>query len=240
MPGWAVYMHDRLSVLFVVTVWRSARRARARLLPAGLALITVIPVTSCQRRAIQVYDIPKAASGQTEPLTTAGLVSPAPSAAAVSWTKPAGWQEQPLSEMRQGSFRAPGPDGASADISVVSFPGAAGGLESNLNRWRGQVELPPASDEELRQTAQPVNAGQVEGILVDYSSPPQSAKPSRILGAVFQTADRTWFVKLTGPPAFVETQKETFDQFLRSFRFPPAQSEGEQGLPGRPKSSNDR
>jgi hypothetical protein len=227
------------NVLSVVTVWKLTRRARARLLPVSLALITLIPATSCQRRTIQVYDIPKPASEQTE-LTTGGLVPPAPAAGAVSWTKPPNWQEQPLSEMRQGSFRAPGPDGASADISVVSFPGAAGGLESNLNRWRGQVELPPASDEELRQTAQPVNAGQVEGILVDYASPPQSAKPSRILGAVFQTPDRTWFVKMTGPPAFVETQKETFDQFVRSFRFPLAQSEGEQGRPGRPKSSNDQ
>jgi hypothetical protein len=201
-----------------------------------------MPAVSCQRRTIQVYEVPKSSSGQTE-LMAAGLVAPSPAPAeAVKWVRPANWQEQPLSEMRQGSFRASGPDGASADISVVSFPGAAGGLASNLNRWRGQVELPPASDEELRQTAQPVQAGQIEGILVDYASPPQSAKPSRILGAVLGTPDRTWFVKMTGPPAFVETQKETFGRFVQSFQFPQVLSEGEpgQGTPGRPKSSNDR
>jgi len=228
-------------LLFVVTVWKLTQQARARLLRAALVL-TLIPAASCQRRTIQVYEVPKPPSGQTE-LMAAGPVTPAPAASeAVKWTKPANWQEQPLSEMRQGSFRVPGPDGASADVSVVSFPGAAGGLASNLNRWRGQVELPPVSDEELRQATQPVNAGPVEGILVDYASPPQSAKPSRILGAVLETPDRTWFVKMTGPPAFIEMQKETFTQFVRSFEFPQAQSEGEQGqgAPGRPKSSNDQ
>jgi hypothetical protein len=234
MPGWAVYMYNLLSVL---TIWKLTRRARARLLRAALVL-SLIPAAGCQRRTIQVYEVPKPASGQTE-LVAADLAAPAP-AAAVKWTKPANWQEQPLSEMRQGSFRVPGPDGASADISVVSFPGTAGGLASNLNRWRGQVELPPVSDEELRQATQPVEAGQVEGILVDYASPPQSAKPSRILGAVLETPDRIWFVKMTGPPALVETQKETFTRFVRSFEFPQAQSEGEPGTPGRPKSSNDQ
>jgi hypothetical protein len=221
-------------LLFVVTIWKLTRHARARLLRAALVL-TLIPA-GCQRRTIQVYEVPKSPSDQIE-LTAAGLVAPAP-AAAVKWTKPANWQEQPLSEMRQGSFRVSGPDGASADISVVSFPGTAGGLASNLNRWRGQVGLPPVSDDELRQATEPVEAGQVEGLLVDYASPPQSAKSSRILGAVLETPDRTWFVKMMGPPAFVETQKETFTQFVRSLNFSPAQSEGEQGTPGRHKSSN--
>lgn len=225
----------------MVTVWKLTRSARARVAGAAFVLI-LVPAAGCERRAIQVYEVPKSPDSRTE-LTAAGLVPPAP-AAGVKWTRPANWQEQPLSEMRQGSFRVPGPDGASADVSVVSFPGTAGGLASNLNRWRGQVELPPASDDELRQASQSVEAGQVEGILVDYASPPQSAKPSRILGAVLETPDRTWFVKMTGPPGFVETQKETFNQFVRSFEFPQAQSEGEQGegqgAPGRPKSSNDR
>ena len=224
----------------MVTVWKLIRHARARLWRAALVLLLIPAAVGCQRRTIQVYEVPKSPGSQTE-LTAAGLVPPAP-AAGVKWIRPANWQEQPLSEMRQGSFRVPGPDGASADVSVVSFPGTAGGLASNLNRWRGQVELPPASDDELRQATQPVAAGQVEGILVDYASPPQSAKPSRILGAVLETPDRTWFVKMTGPPAFVEMQKETFNQFVRSFEFSQAQSEGEQGpgAPGRPKSSNEQ
>jgi hypothetical protein len=215
---------------------RAACRAPVSL-PTGVIALALASA-SCQRRTVQVYDVPKPAGAQSE-LMTAGLV-PSASSAPVSWTKPAAWQEQPLSEMRQGSFRAAGPDGTSADISVVSFPGVAGGLESNLNRWRGQVDLPPMSAEELQRTAQPFSAGQIQGIIVDYASPPGSAKASRILGAVIQTADRSWFVKMTGPPAFVETQKEIFDGFVRSFHFPPAQVEGEQVPPSRSKSSNDQ
>src|SRR4051794_33792772 len=216
----------------------SMRRARIPLVWGVLAL-TLTSMGGCQRRTVQVYDISKPAGRPAELMTASNLASPTPSAR-VSWTKPAAWQEQPPSEMRQGSFRVEGPDGVSADISVVSFPGTAGGLESNLNRWRGQVELPPVSAEELQQTAQTISAGRVQGITVDYTSPAQSAKPSRIRGAVFQTADRSCFVKMTGLPAFVKTQKETFDQFVRSFRFPPPQAKRKQAPPSRAKSSNDQ
>jgi len=217
------------------------RKAVRRGLPAALAGLAVLGAagTACQRRTVQVYEIPKQPGD-----AAAALVAARPDGQAtvtpVRWAKPAGWQAQPLSEMRQGSFRVEGPGDASADVSVVSFPGEAGGLVSNLNRWRGQVELPALSADELRQEARTVTAGPVQGILVDYASPPQSAKQSRILGAVFETADRSWFVKMTGPPALVESQKEIFAQFVRSFQFFPPAPERDTNPPGRPKSSNDQ
>ena len=233
-------MRTLLSLSYARRAWKHPFRATVPPLTWG-ALAVAVAVTACERRSIQVYEIPKPAGEQTELMAAANLAGPPP-AAAPSRTKPAAWKEQPLSEMRQGSFRAEGPDGANADVSVVSFPGTAGGVGSNLNRWRGQVELPPLPDEELQRTTEPVSAGPVQGLIVDYTSPPQSAKPSRILGAVLQTEDRSWFVKMMGPPAFVGAQKEIFEQFVRSFRFPTAQPEGdEQALPpGRPKSSNDQ
>lgn len=55
----------------------------------------------------------------------------------VTWTAPSSWTTKPLSAMRKGSFTVHGSDGAEADLSIISFPGDAGGVAENLNRWRG-------------------------------------------------------------------------------------------------------
>ncbi|HEY0789654.1 MAG TPA: hypothetical protein VGD78_01200 [Chthoniobacterales bacterium] len=216
----------------------------ARASAPALTIAALAPMTGCDRRSVQVYEVPKE-PGLNRTLM-AGMV-PVPASVPITWTKPAGWEEQAPGEMRQGSFLAHGPDNATADVSVTAFPGAAGGLESNLNRWRGQVGLPPLSGDELQQAARPITADRVPGLLVDYAAPDGSKEPSRILGAVFQTPEQAWFVKMTGPRAWLEAQQETFTAFVQSLRFRPAAPEPEGdgtnadvNLAGRPKSTNER
>jgi hypothetical protein len=219
------------------------RRLRALGRCAFGAALMVAALAGCDRRSVQVYEVPKEPGADRA--LVAGMV-PSPPSAPITWTKPAGWEEQAPSEMRQGSFLARGPDGATADVSVTAFPGTAGGLESNLNRWRGQVGLRALGEDELRQAARPITADQVRGILVDYPAPSGSKESSRILGAVFQTPEAAWFVKMTGPPALVEAQKESFAAFVQSLRFRVAAAEPETdgnadvNLAGRPKSTNER
>ena len=64
---------------------------------------------------------------------------------AVPWTVPAGWEEKPASGMRVASYGVKSPDGRSADISVVAMGGGAGGELENVNRWRDQIGLEPAT-----------------------------------------------------------------------------------------------
>ena len=167
--------------------------------PGLWMLLTVGMVTllaSCKNDKIEVYRIPKEGISVAMQSGSAGLVPPAPSTPA-QWTKPEGWSEQPLSEMRLGSFKAEGPNAASADISVIAFPGEAGGLLSNINRWRGQLQLPPLDENQLSQSVQRTEVSNVPTYLVDFQTAENAAKPSRILGAVLQTADRAWFVKMS-------------------------------------------
>jgi len=204
-----------------------------------LGMMASFGLTSCDNQKINVYQIPK--EGVSMQTGSAGLVLSLPSSPA-KWSKPAGWEEQPLSEMRLGSFKVVGENGSSADISIIAFPGQAGGLASNVNRWRGQVQLPPLGEEELKQTIQRV---EVEGIpvsLVDLSTPDNSVKLSRILGAVLETPDRTWFVKMTGDPGLLESQRQVFLDFVKSFRFAPQLTDDHSGTPvsNRPRSTNDR
>jgi hypothetical protein len=223
--------------------WRpstSKQRNRAgcvRLVGAllGLAMATV----SCNNDKVEVYLIPKEAINVAVQSGAAGLAPP-PGAPA-QWTRPDGWSEQPLSEMRLGSFKVDGPNAASADVSVIAFPGEAGGLISNINRWRGQLQLAPLDEDQLGQIIRRTEVDSVPTYLVDFQTAENAPKPSRILGAVLQTADRTWFVKMTGPPELIENQRQKFLDFVNSFRFTSA-PEAERpapAVPTKPKSTND-
>ena len=44
-------------------------------------------------------------------------------------------------EMRIASFDAPFSENNFADVSIVIFPGEAGGIKQNINRWRKQINL---------------------------------------------------------------------------------------------------
>jgi hypothetical protein len=214
-------------------------RGRGRWGPAAAMLFTVLTLASCNDGRVVVYRIPKEGIDVAMQSGSAGLVPPPGKPA--QWTKPDGWNEQPLSEMRLGSFKVDGPNATSADISVIAFPGEAGGLISNINRWRGQLQLTPLDEDQLSQTVQRTEVDNVPTYLVDFQTAEGSAKPSRILGAVLQTPDRAWFVKMTGPPELIEGQRQQFLTFVKSFHFtsPTGTESPAPSAPIKPKSTND-
>jgi hypothetical protein len=145
--------------------------------------------------------------------------------------------------MRLGSFEVVGTNGESADVSVTAFPGDAGGVDSNVNRWREQVHQPALEGEQLAQSWQEETVDGIPAIIVDVQSPAGAEKVSAILGAVLRTADRTWFVKMTGPPDLLSAQKDNFSVFVRSFHFPSSAQEQphqEEPPPSNVKSTNDK
>jgi hypothetical protein len=155
----------------------------------------------------------------------------------VTWTTPSDWISVPPSEMRVASFKVAGEGGQAADVSVVPLAGMGGGDFANVNRWRGQVGLPAAPDDELQNAAQNVPAGGQPASLFDISGQsPSSNRPTRILGAVQHRDGTTWFIKMTGDAALVEQQKPTFTKFLKSLDFAPQQTQA-QLPPGHPEVS---
>jgi len=213
----------------------TARTSRSR--PGYPFLVCLlIFLTSCNNDKIEVYRIPKESLNVA--MEQGNLVPPAPEHP-VQWVKPDGWSEQPISEMRLGSFKVDGPDETSADISVVAFPGEAGGLVSNINRWRGQLELPPLEEKQLPETIQQKEIQGAPAFFVDLQTAENSSKPSRILGAVLQRLKRTWFVKMTGSPTLLESQRQKFFDFLNSFRFNDSDSSEAPPAAPRQKSTND-
>ena len=145
---------------------------------------------------------------------TPAPMAEAPAAGRPGWTVPAGWKDGGTRPMRLASFEIPDASGP-GDVSVTALSGEAGGLLANVNRWRGQVGLPPWTEEALKKESVAVqSAGGDAGVLVDL---PGAEK--RILGAIFSHGGQSWFFKMTASAALAGREKGAFEGFVRSVRF---------------------
>lgn len=225
-----------------------------------LLLLTplLLPGIGCRKEQVKVYRLSDnqdsapqqnamASTGSTDAPASApsqmpsGVVaSDVQNAPPVIWTTPAGWTQVPPSEMRVGSFKVAGANGKQADVSIVPLPGMAGGDFPNVNRWRGQVGLQPAPDDQLQSLAESVDAGGQPAQLYDVAGAnPASGETNRILAAIQHRNGTTWFFKMTGDADLVEQQKQTFVAFLHSLNFGAAQTPMPGQLPaGHPDLGN--
>lgn len=202
---------------------KNARKRGWPLLALPLAL------GACGRNDVRVYEVPK-----EPPSLAQGALPPghpdtsmpalpgmrAPEVPRLTYTKPADWTEVAPGQMRVASFKVQNDAGQQADVSVIPLPGRAGGDESNVNRWRGQVGLGDLSAEELAKIAEPVEVAGQPGKLYDVAgTSPGSGEPTRILGVIQHRDDMAWFYKMTGDDALVAGEKGAFVAFLKSVKF---------------------
>lgn len=119
--------------------------------------------------------------------------------------------------MRRGSFAIKGQGAEEADLSVFVFPGAAGGLLDNVNRWRGQIGLGPLDAAKLADecTSLKTSTG-LDITVVDMTGSNQE----RILGAILPRGAESWFFKLKGPASLLGKEKNAFMEFLKSVKTP--------------------
>lgn len=209
---------------------------------AGFALLAL--AAGCKRDEVQVYQIqeqapPPQMPQAPEPAMTnaalppghpdiSGMAVPAMnenSTAPLTWKTPDGWTEIPLTEFRVASFKIES-SGKTADVSIVPLPGLAGGDAANVNRWRGQVGLPAATDDALQKSAENVEAGGQPAQLYDVvGTNPASGDKTRIIAVIQHRADATWFYKMTGDADLAEAQKPAFVEFLKSLKFSDASAQ---------------
>ncbi len=86
------------------------------------------------------------------------------------WDLPEGWAELAGSGMRFATLKA-----GDAEASVISLP-APQNVEANVNRWRGQLRLPPLSSAE---TPERISMGEREAFFVDLMG---ESDPSKMMG----------------------------------------------------------
>ncbi len=145
----------------------------------------------------------------------------AESAAGIKWTAPSDWKAQAARPMRAATYTVP-PDGE----CVVNFFGAGqgGGVEANVDRWKGQFRGPAGKSADAQVKKRTVHGLAVTTIDVsgEYSGmggPMAPGKPVagyRLLGAIVEGPGGTVFIKFTGPAKTVAAQQQKFEQLLAS------------------------
>ena len=137
--------------------------------------------------------------------------SPVPEGAGLGWKLPAGWTEARTGGMRYATLR---PAEGAAEVSVVVLGGSAGGELANLNRWRGQLGLPPVDEAGMAAARKAVKSGAGEISVYDLVGQGQPA--SHMVVGLLSLNGGTWFLKMTGESAAVEAARGAFTQILES------------------------
>jgi hypothetical protein len=163
-----------------------------------------------------------AANGAPAPGPAAAPNAPTGNLAeSLKWDAPAGWTKQSDKPMRVVSYSL-GANGQT-ECYVTVFPGDVGGLEANVQRWRGQMGLANASDEEIAKLPTLKVLG-VDATIVDLSGSfddtmtGRKFDSARFLGAIVPVPGWTLFVKMTGPEPEVTAAKDAFTAFCQSLK----------------------
>jgi len=173
----------------------------AALLPALLLL------GGCGREEVRVYTVPK-----DRPATsTAKRLRP-------EWTLPAGWRELGPGQMSVASFALPGNSGQEAQVAITPLPLMAGRESLIVNMWREQLGQEALSEAEAKKQFHPIEVGGEQGSLFEMTGQGNS-QSQRTVTAMTHRSDASWFFKLSGDAALVESQMPVFFEFLKSIRF---------------------
>lgn len=185
-----------------------------RILPHLLVSMAIAcGMSGCDEDAIHGYIVPKDA-----PMPVQQPAAAAPAQDAAMWVKPPDWRVDPQgSQFAMASFLA-GPDDPQGvvKITLTRFGGDGGGVIANLNRWRGQLGLPPVTSLD-EQPHTPVTLHQTPAILVNLTGD----NGQGMVGVLAFRKTDSWFVKATGPTAVLEEQvRPSLDAFIASIQLP--------------------
>jgi len=135
-----------------------------------------------------------------------------------AWTGPSGWKLGPDKAMRDVTYVSGAGDAVECYLSQLT--GTGGGLLANVNRWCGQMGAAPLDEGALAKLGTVPMLG-VDAVVVELPRGEGATAPAHqelLIGAVCMLPTRSVFVKMVGPRAEVELQREAFLEFCRSIR----------------------
>lgn len=145
------------------------------------------------------------------PLASAKVPPSAPEATPLpehKWNAPNSWTEQPPGPMQDAKYSVAG---GKATVTISILPGQAGGLRANIDRWRNQLGLAPATDAEFEKAQAPLDLPDAKATVVDMTGTSQ-----RMVTVIIRRGEQTWFVKLFGETPAVESEKKAFLEFVKT------------------------
>lgn len=146
--------------------------------------------------------------------------------ASLAWQAPEGWTDAGTKGLRVANFGIGAAGEAECYVTVLG--GTGGGVAMNVNRWRAQIGLPEATEEEISALPKMAMLG-VEAVLVELEgtyggtsdgvhTSGESRESYKLLGAIAQRSNDAVFVKMTGPASVVAGEREKFIAFVGSIR----------------------
>lgn len=206
-----------------------------RVVPVVLTSITLIAQFGCKDREISSYRVRKEATPQapagepaanTSAVGTADAMPPMASTPVntaqgegLRWTAPSHWTSKPASAMRRATYVIPGKGGANGELAVTAFPGNVGGNLANVNRWRGQIGLPPITDADLGTALAHYDVDRLHIDVVDIKAV-TGDDPQRVIGAIVPFGESTWFFKFSGPDSLLTAENPVILDFIKSIKTP--------------------
>jgi hypothetical protein len=97
----------------------------------------------------------------------------------------------------------------------ITISMAGGDLLSNVNRWRGQVQLGEVTAAELARSVKPIQTLGATGEYVELVG----TNGKTILGVRADAGGGVWFIKLQGDSDLAAREKARFEAFVKSVRF---------------------
>ena len=169
--------------------------------------------------------IPPSTPSSTPPSSTAATnptPPTAPSSGGLDFDVPEGWQPGRSGPFRLAAFDIQR-DSAAAEVTISALGPNAGSLLDNVNRWRGQIKLPPIDDAALQSAIGPIRVAGSDGQwieLIDTAAADATSASQAILVVVVPQATQTLFIKMLGDRQLVTDEKEHFRSFAESLRLP--------------------
>ncbi|NDC82800.1 hypothetical protein EB093_03940 [bacterium] len=170
----------------------------------GVVCLALV-LMGCQSSEVTVVDVPKSVAAR--PTSTS-----AQNASRFHVKLPDHWAPVAPGPMRLAQYEIGNGD-HQVVVTVTTLPGDAGGSVSNVNRWRGQLQLSPLSDAEMRQSIRREVRGKYTFDLASFVNPTTG---KGVMGAIAIIGSDTWFVKATGPAGPLMNLRSQFDAFLAS------------------------
>ena len=98
-------------------------------------------------------------------------------------------------------------------VDITVTPLRPSDLLENVNRWRGQVKLPPVKAADLPALVKKVDALGVKADYVELVGP-----EATILGVSANVGDKIWFIKLSGDNELAALENARFQEFVKSLK----------------------
>lgn len=139
---------------------------------------------------------------------------------------PESWKEtRSTSTMRRLQLAIPAAEGdkETGELAVFVFPGGAGTVQANVDRWRNQFKdasgaAPKGESRVVKGKNVEVTRVALAGTYTDPFAGKGAQANYRLLGAIVETPQVSYFIKLVGPAKTIGAAEAGFDQMIGSIQ----------------------